>query len=126
MNDVKRYKAESLYNEDLGEYEDSLYSCNDGDLVKLADYQALQAENKRLQKEVGKLGNQIGKERDQHNKWEIEFVGRMRDINKLKADVVREAVESAVSVWAGDIGDNVVLVDSLIEYANKLEAGYNT
>jgi CHASE3 domain sensor protein len=100
MTDVKRYEPRTNCQAGTADV------CEDGDYVKFSDYQALQVDNERLKNALNNTAAALSER---------------VDTRKLKADAVREAIESAVSVWSGDIGDNVVLVDSLIEYTNKLE-----
>ncbi len=111
MNDVKRYMIESGigYSSGLGKL--SYAEASDGStivwpevVIKYSDYQALQAENERLNALL-RLATKVS----------VAGV----DINKLKADAVRGMVlDFAINGLPHENWSK-----SAEEYANKLEAG---
>ncbi len=119
MTDVKRYTPIVVF-EGVREPYAELDQCSLGQAVKFTDYQALQAENERLQFAMGLYALPPGLTQEEKRDHILNHADRK--INKIKADSVREAMDNLL--MNGGYGMSFSdAVAALEEYATKLEAG---
>lgn len=59
----------------------------------------------------------------EHDAMELTYMTTKQSLNKIKADAIREAISESYPFYSGDLGDDIVIKDRLIEHANQVEKG---